>query len=95
MNVTFSGTSPTPTTNDNAALGGEMGDMFLKLLTTQLKAQDPLSPMNPTEFVGQLVQFNTLGQIIRIRELLEPVTTSSTLPLNTSAAALPGVAGGN
>lgn len=46
-------------------------DMFLKLLTTQLKAQDPMSPMNPNEFVGQLVQFNTLGQIMEIRGALE------------------------
>ncbi len=46
-------------------------DMFLKLLTTQLKAQDPMSPMNPNEFVGQLVQFNTLGQIMEIRGVLE------------------------
>lgn len=55
----------------NSPLGGDMGDMFLTLLTTQLKSQDPMSPMNPTEFVGQLVQFNTLGQIMRIREVLE------------------------
>jgi flagellar basal-body rod modification protein FlgD len=66
-------TSATTTSSNANPLGGETGDMFLTLLTTQLKAQDPMSPMNPTEFVGQLVQFNTLGQILRIREVLEAV----------------------
>lgn len=56
------------------ALGDETGDMFLTLLVTQLKTQDPLSPMDPTQFVGQLVQFNTLSQIIHIREALDAVT---------------------
>ncbi|HWR36680.1 MAG TPA: flagellar hook capping FlgD N-terminal domain-containing protein [Clostridia bacterium] len=75
--------------DSSATLGGEMGDMFLKLLTTQLKAQDPISPMNPTEFVGQLVQFNTLGQIVAIRELLEPQNIES-----TRGATAPAIAGG-
>ena len=33
-------------------------DTFLKLLTTQLKYQDPLSPMDSTEFTNQLTQFS-------------------------------------
>ncbi len=57
-----------------SALDGDTGDMFLTLLVTQLKTQDPLSPMDPTAFVNQLVQFNTLSQIIHIREALDAVT---------------------
>ena len=72
----------------NSAISGDMGDMFLKLLTTQLKEQDPLSPMDPTAFVGQLVQFNTLGEIMKIRELLQDSTTSQTTPVQ---AATPGI----
>ena len=30
---------------------------FLKLLITQLENQDPLEPMDATEFTSQLVQF--------------------------------------
>jgi len=33
---------------------------FLKLLTTQMQYQDPLSPMENTEFVAQLAQFSQL-----------------------------------
>ena len=51
-------------------------DMFLQLLTTQLKNQSPLDPMDPTAFVGQLVQFNTLDQLIQIREILQQQTAT-------------------
>ena len=33
-------------------------DSFLKLLTTQMQNQDPLSPMESSEFTNQLVQFS-------------------------------------
>lgn len=38
-------------------------DAFLKLLTTQLQHQDPLNPMEDSEFMGQMAQFSTLEQI--------------------------------
>ncbi len=44
---------------------------FLMLLTTQLKAQDPLDPLKPNEFMAQLAQFSTLEELIRIRQDLE------------------------
>lgn len=39
-------------------------DTFLRLLTTQLKNQDPLKPMESTEFVAQLAQFSSVEQQI-------------------------------
>lgn len=49
-------------------------DTFLTLLTTQLQYQDPLSPMDSTEFTNQVVQFSSLEQQItqtdRLDELL-------------------------
>lgn len=38
-------------------------DAFFKLLVTQLRHQDPLSPMDDREFVAQMAQFSTLEQM--------------------------------
>ena len=43
-------------------------DMFLTLLTTQLKNQDPLDPMDNSEMVNQLVQFSNVEQQIAQRD---------------------------
>ncbi len=43
---------------------------FLKLLTTQLKSQDPLQPMESTEFVAQLAQFSAVEQQIATNKTL-------------------------
>lgn len=46
-------------------------DTFLKLLTTQLKHQDPLSPMETGEFTSQLVQFASVEQQIQVNDNLK------------------------
>ena len=46
-------------------------DSFLLPLTTQLKHQDPLSPLDPTEFTGQLVAFAGVEQQITTNAHLE------------------------
>lgn len=38
-------------------------DAFLRLLVTQLQYQDPLDPMDNTEFVSQMAQFTALEQM--------------------------------
>jgi flagellar basal-body rod modification protein FlgD len=45
-------------------------DNFLKLLTAQLQSQDPLSPLNPTQFTEQLVQFTGVEQAIKTNDVL-------------------------
>src|ERR1041385_6444330 len=37
-------------------------DDFLKLLTTQMSAQDPLNPQTDTQFIAQMAQFSSLEQ---------------------------------
>jgi flagellar basal-body rod modification protein FlgD len=46
-------------------------DTFLLLLTTQLKNQDPLEPMDSNEFTQQLVQFSQVEQQINSNKNLE------------------------
>ena len=45
-------------------------DSFLQLLTSQLKNQDPLSPMDSTQFTNQLTQFAQVEQQIGINSNL-------------------------
>ena len=57
---------------DNArATISETFDSFLKLLTTQLRYQDPTSPMNSTEFTSQLVQFSQVEQQLEANDKLD------------------------
>ena len=61
-------------------------ESFLTLLTAQLKNQDPLKPLESTEFVAQLASFSAVEQQVRtndsltaIQELLAP--TEGCLPV--------------
>ena len=51
------------------------GDSFMTLLIAQLQNQDPLQPMDPTQFVSQLAQFNQLEQTIEIRQILQNIAS--------------------
>lgn len=57
---------------------------FLTLLTTQLRNQDPLKPLESSEFVAQLASFSAVEQQVRGNELLESIQSS---------LAGPGIAG--
>lgn len=46
-------------------------DQFLTLLTTQLQFQDPLDPMDSSEFTNQLVSFSQVEQSIATNKNLE------------------------
>lgn len=51
-------------------------DAFLRLLVTQMKNQDPLSPTDNTEFIAQLAQFSSLEQMQNLN------TTATTISQN-------------
>ena len=54
-------------------------DDFLKLLVTQLKYQDPLSPMDNGEFVAQLAQFSSLEQMQNLNDNFEQMMSAQQL----------------
>ncbi len=65
-------------------------DVFLRLLTTQLKHQDPLEPLNGTEFVTQLAQFSQLEQSTGMNERLDTLVQSNVSLNNHGVTALIG-----
>lgn len=44
---------------------------FLRLLTAQLRNQDPLSPLDSTQFVAQLASFSTVEQLVSANARLD------------------------
>lgn len=72
-----SSVSSSPTATAKSQLGksadsiAQTFDQFLTLLTTQLRYQDPLSPMDTNEFTSQLVQFSQVEQQILQNQNLE------------------------
>lgn len=45
-------------------------DDFMTLLVAQLQAQDPMSPMDPAEFMSQLAQLQSVTELQTISRLL-------------------------
>ncbi len=48
---------------------------FLNLLVTQFQYQDPLNPMEDTQFIAQLAQFSALEQQMATNESMEKLVT--------------------
>jgi len=64
-------TTPTTTTQNGQPTNVLGKDDFLKLLTMQLKNQDPLNPMDGTQFASQLAQFSSVEQLSNINTTLQ------------------------
>lgn len=65
-------------------------EMFLSLLTSQMKNQDPLNPMDSTQFVSQLVDFSSVEQQIAQNQNLESLLTLQSAMAQTSAVGFIG-----
>lgn len=65
------GTTAAPTTSLSSS--NQDFDRFLKLLTAQMKYQDPMQPTDPTQFVAQLAQFSQVEQQTKSNTLLTSI----------------------
>jgi flagellar basal-body rod modification protein FlgD len=65
-------------------------DRFLKLLTTQLKNQDPLNPMDNAQMTSQMAQISTVSGIEKLNATLEKLMSSSTDTQAMQAASMLG-----
>ena len=101
-----SSSSSSSSSTDSATI---TGNDFLQLLVTELQNQDPTANTDPNEYITQLVQVNSLEQLVQINQDLggsssgstTSASGSTTLPSSAAAnAANPsqpasGAAGGN
>lgn len=81
-------TKPGNTSTSTGASDGINGldSTFTTLLVAQLKSQDPLNPMDPTQFVSQLVGLNTLDAVSQIYQLLEAEAAAGSTTSSSASA---------
>lgn len=87
-------TSATPPPAAASTNGGALGrvrladnfDTFLTLLTAQLKNQDPLSPLDGTQFTEQLVSLSGVEQQLQTNDLLKSIVDNTGTGVSTAVA---------
>lgn len=74
---TATGVAPTPATQTNEASSVLSSDFetFLQMLTAQAKFQDPLEPIDSSEYAAQLAQFSMVEQQVLSNDLLAALTS--------------------
>jgi len=95
--ITAATTAPS-TTSTTASVSGAVDkktiagnfDAFLKLLTTQLKNQNPLDPLDTNQFTQQLVQFAQVEQQMKQNDQLTTLIAIEKSAQSTTALAFVG-----
>ena len=96
MTATPALTSPTGSSTTASAINNSLASLasnsqtFLTLLTTQLKNQDPTSPLDTNQFTAQLTQMTGVEQQLLSNQLLQQLVTQSTGSGVTNAVGLIG-----
>jgi len=65
-------------------------DKFLQLLTTQLRNQNPLDPLDTNQFTQQLVQFSSVEQELNINKQLSTLVSLQQTAQSTAALSYVG-----
>lgn len=77
--------------NQQPARSSSLGQAdFLRLMTEQLKNQDPLKPLDNAQFLGQLAQFSTVQGIDKMQNAMEAVASVMESDQTLRAAGLVG-----
>lgn len=71
------GSSNGSTSAENPNAASVSANDFLQLLVTELKNQDPTANTDPNEYINQLVQVNSLEQLIQINQDLTANSTAA------------------
>jgi flagellar basal-body rod modification protein FlgD len=87
--ATASKTTTSPSA-DRAQIAGNF-QQFLTLLTTQLKSQNPMDPLDTNQFTQQLVQFASVEQQLKTNDTLSSLLTSAKASTTASAATYVGL----
>ena len=61
---------------------------FLTLLVTEMKNQDPTQPTDPNAYIQQLVEVNSLQQLIGINQGITSLDSAATTAATSSTAAV-------
>ncbi len=78
--VSPASTGSTTQTQASTKTAQDQQSQFLQLLVAQIKGQNPLDPMQGSEFVTQLAQFSSLEQLTHMNSSLEQLAhISSTM----------------
>jgi flagellar basal-body rod modification protein FlgD len=81
------GSTASGTSSDSATISA---NDFLTLLVTEMKNQDPTADNDPNQYINQLVNVNSLEQLIGINQ-----TLSAAYPGSKTGTGTSGVTGGN
>lgn len=82
MSVTPVASTASPTTTKAGASTKETTSeyqTFLKMLTTQMRNQDPLNPMEASDFAVQLATFSGVEQQVKTNDLLNAILSGGAL----------------
>jgi flagellar basal-body rod modification protein FlgD len=90
VNGKSSSSSSTSGSSSTANAMSEAENRFLKLLTTQLKNQDPLNPMDNAEVTSQMAQISTVSGIEKLNTTLKTLLQGTIDSQTTQAASLVG-----
>ena len=72
-----SASDPSPSSSGTTSTATVTANDFLQLLVSEMKNQDPTANTDPNEYINQLVQVNSLEQLVQINQDLGGSSSTS------------------